>query len=96
MANKFNKGNRPFKKLDVLNSEGPVILATRDFNSNDVVFKFDNGGGTLDITMADFKEFIYGGKIIVNPLDENDVYVFVNFSKDMRAKEEKIQEFLKD
>jgi len=50
----------------------------------------------MNISMDEFKEFIYGGIEIVNPLDEKDTYVYMNFSSDMRAKEEKIQEFLKD
>lgn len=83
------------KKLDVLNSEGPVILATREVGSDTIQFKFDRGGA-IKISKTDFTAFIYEGKEIDNPFNERERYVFMSFSSDMRASDVKIQEFLQD
>ena len=83
------------KKLDVLNSEGPVILAVREPGRPLIQLKFD-AGGAIKVTNEQFYDFIYGGSKIVNPLNERDEYIFMNFSSDMRATEEKIAAFLAD
>lgn len=99
MANK--KGNKSekvvgLKKLDVLNSEGPVILATRRPGSNEVVLKFDNSKELSLTTVSELYSFFYNGHPIVNPTDNNDVYVFQNFSVDMHPSRESILEFFND
>jgi len=83
------------KKLDILNSEGPVILATREVGVETIQFKF-NRGGALKLSLTEFNDFIYGGTAINNPFQERDRYVFNDFSSDMRATELQIQEFLQD
>lgn len=88
MANKY-------KSLDVLNSEGPVILATREVGKDIINFKFD-GGGALKLSLAEFHDFIYGGTAIENPFQARKRFVFLECSEGMRAPEEKIQEFLQD
>ena len=88
MANKY-------KSLDVLNSEGPVILATREVGKDNVNFKFD-GGGSLNLSLAEFHDFIYAGSVIKNPFQERQRFVFLECSEGMRAPESKIQEFLQD
>jgi len=83
------------KTLDVLNSEGPVILAVREPGRHLIQLKF-NAGGAIKITNEQFNDFIYGESKIVNPLNDRDEYIFMNFSSDMRASDLKIQEFLQD
>lgn len=84
-----------FKTLDVLNSEGPIILARRAVNSSTVQLKFD-GGGSSKITKQEFEDFIFNGSIIANPLHEHKTFIFTNFSEDMRASNDAIINFLAD
>ena len=99
MANKKIKKRVPnngIKKLDVLNSEGPVILATRKVGSNEVFLKFDNSKELLFTSVSELYSFFYNGHPIVNPSDHADVYVFENYSKDMQPSRESILEFFND
>jgi hypothetical protein len=84
-----------YKSLDVLNSEGPVILATREVGKDSIYFKFDGGGG-LSLSTAEFHDFIYAGTSIENPFQARQRFVFLECSEGMRAPESKIQEFLQD
>ena len=84
------------KKLDVLNSEGPVILATRKPGSDEVVLKFDNSKELSLTSVSELYSFFYNGHPIVNPTDHKDVYVFENFSVDMRPSRQSILEFFND
>lgn len=84
-----------YKTLDVLNSEGPVILATREVGKDLIHFKF-NGGGALRLSLSEFNDFIYRGTSIENPFQARQRFVFLECSEGMRAPESKIQEFLQD
>lgn len=83
------------KKLDVLNSEGPVILAKRVSGSDIISLHFNRGGG-MKLTKEEFIDFIYNGVELVNPVIEVDRYIFANFSVDMQASDIDIQNFLND
>ena len=61
-----------YKSLDVLNSEGPVILATREVGKDSINFKFDGGGG-LKLSLSEFHDFIYAGSVIKNPFQERQM-----------------------
>lgn len=82
---------KKYKKLELLNSEGPILTA---FDTEDGYVLYDKEDSIVDIlTHEEMKNFI-SGELTVYYTD-GKAMVYPSYSKDMRADDKRLKEFLK-
>lgn len=82
---------KKYKKIELLNSEGPILTA---FDTEDGYVLYDKEDSIVDIlTHEEMKNFI-SGELTVYYTDGKSM-VYPSYSKDMRADDKRLKEFLK-
>jgi len=77
-------------KIDLLNSEGGIIIAT--ITNGEIILSFHGSKETRKISRDNFVHFVYGNYVIESPSGEK--YSYSEYSSDMKPSMEKLSEFL--
>jgi hypothetical protein len=87
---------KDMKELELLNSEGPIILARKMKGADRISLKFDDNKDILFIGIDNFMEFIEGTLTLTSP-NKNEKFNYLNFGRGFcKPTEEQIENFLKD
>lgn len=87
---------KDMKELELLNSEGPIILARKMKGTDRISLKFDDNKDILFIGIDNFMEFIEGTLTLTSP-NKNEKFNYLNFGRGFgKPTEEQIENFLKD
>ena len=82
------------RKLDILNCEGPVILAKKEKGDNRISLKFDDNKDTVSVNKKTFERFINGEITIISP-NKNEEFNYLNFGSGFgKPSAEEIIDFL--
>lgn len=84
------------KKIELLNSEGPIILARRMKGSDRISLKFDDNKDIVFIGIDNFNDFIDGTLTLTSP-NKNEKFNYLNFGRGFqKPTDEQIEKFLTD
>ena len=87
---------KDMKKLEVINCEGPVILARKMKGVDRISLKFDDNKDILFISVNEFNEFINGSLTLTSP-NKNEEFNYLNFGNGFgKPTAEQIKNFLND
>jgi len=87
---------KDMKELELLNAEGPVLLARKMKGSDRISLKFDDNKDILFISVEDFNSFISGDLTLVSP-NKNEKFTYTDFSESFcKPSAEKIKNFIND
>ena len=78
------------KKLEILNSEGPILILEK--TKKGFKLNFDQQKYKIDITKDDIIKFIIGNLIIES--ENKEIFNYPTFSKGMRVSIKKILHFI--
>lgn len=77
-------------KIDLLNSEGPIISAS--IVDGEIILSFHGTRETTKISSDGFVDFIYGKATLESPIGE--IYEYMNYSDSMKPSPDELKEFL--